>query len=150
MHYRVQLWMSMQNNEVYFLTKDLHEQITNLIAQFVAAPSNADPSHLIENLKNLLPIEKMNRQTILKRVEGFSIVADLLWEKVVQIGSLDRQQIVARAKLKPMSYYHYLTGSREVADYAISRDDLMNDPTTAMVKLNDDIIALARLIIELK
>ena len=140
----------MQNNEVYFLTKDLYEQITNLIEEFVEDPSNTDPSHLIENLKGVLPIEKMNRQTILRRVEGYSIVADLLWDKVVQIGSLDRQQIVARAKLKPMSYYHYLTGSRESADYAISRDDLLNDPTTALVKLNDDITGLASLIIELK
>jgi hypothetical protein len=140
----------MQNNEVYFLTKDLYEQITNLIEEFVEDPSNTDPSHLIENLKGVLPIEKMNRQTILRRVEGYSIVADLLWDKVVQIWNLDRQQIVARAKLKPMSYYHYQTGSRESADYAISRDDLLNDPTTALVKLNDDITGLASLIIELK
>ena len=140
----------LHNSELYFLTEDLYSQIMNLIEQFAENRSNSDPNHLIDRLKEMLPIEKMNRQTILRRVEGFSIASDLLWNSAMQIGNLDRQQIVAGAKLKPMSYYHYLTGSREVANYALSREDLMNDPSTALVKLNDDIINLAKLIIELQ
>ena len=139
----------MPNSEVYFLTEDLFEQITGLIDQFIREPKSIKPEQLVEVLKDILPIEKMNRQTLLRRVEGYSIATDILWEKVTEIGGLDRQQIVTRAKLKPMSYYHYLTGSREAPNYAKSRDDLMNDPSTALVKLKDDILGLTGLIVEL-
>ena len=140
----------MRNREVYFLTEDLYEQITILIDQFVQDTKSLNSEQLIEKLKEMLPIEKMNRQTLLRRVEGFSVASNILWEKVAEIGNLDRQQIVSRAKLKPMSYYHYITGSREVADYAKSREDLMYDPTTAMVKLSDDILGLANLLADLE
>jgi len=88
--------------------------------------------------------------TVLRRVEGYSQATDLLWEKILEIGKLDKQEIITRANLKPMSYYHYLTGSREAPDYAKSREDMLNDPSTALVKLRDDIIGLADLMLNLK
>jgi len=140
----------MPHSETYYLTQDLNEQIAGLIEQYTEGAIELTPEQLLEKLLEILPIEKMNQQTILRRVEGYSQATDLLLEKALAVGHLDRQQIVAQAKLKPMSYYHYLTGSRESADYAKTREDLLNDPTTALAKLHDDIIGLAGLIPKLK
>jgi len=38
-----------------------------------------------------------------------------------------------------MSQYHYLTGSREPMNVLLTRDDALQDPSTAFVKLKHDI-----------
>lgn len=107
------------------------------------------PEEFPFRLKKMLPIDKLDRNTVCRRVEGFFHASNLLFDRLFNETSLDRKQIIARANLKPMGYYHYFTGSREPADYMKTRDDLLNDPTAALVKLSTDIIGMAYLMREL-
>ena len=140
----------MSSKVLHYLPSDIRALIVELIDQYTAGTVDLSPEELLTRIEELLPLEKMKRETTLRRIEGYSFATDKLWDKTLEIGHLDRKQILARAKLRPMSYYHYMTGSNVPADYASTRADLLNDPTTARVKLRDDIMKLAELLMELR
>lgn len=127
------------------MTYDQLTEINQLIGQFSSGETDFTPEGLLDAFKNLLRFNKMEPKTILRRVEGLLIASNLLWEKLLEKGDLTRKEIITRAKLRPMSHYQYLTGSRTPARYLKSRSDFFNDPTTALVKLSDDIRGLAGL-----
>lgn len=135
--------------DMYYLSPETSAQIEKLVNDFTGGAKSISSEDLLEKLQEVLPIQKMNRNSVKRRVEGFYHATELLFKFILDKRILDRQQIVLKAKLRPLSYYHYLTGSREPADNVQTRDDYLNDPTTALVKLRDDILGLARLMPQL-
>ena len=140
----------MRTDEMRYLPSNSRDQIDKLADQFTTGAIELTPEDFIERLKEILPVQKLKVDTVRRRVEGYAHVTDLLWDKAMEIGNLDRHQIVIRAKLRPLSHYHYTTGSREPAVAVRTRDDYMNDPGTALEKLKEDIRGLAGLINQLK
>ncbi|MDP8238106.1 MAG: hypothetical protein P9X24_03365 [Candidatus Hatepunaea meridiana] len=136
----------MDRAEMRFLTPELDKQLTELVDQYVAGTVEYTPEEIFKLLIKLLPLERGKRATINRRVEGLAHVIDLLWKKVEKIGNLKRPDIIRRAKIRPMTYYHHLTGSRIPADFADNRSQLFNDPSTALAKFQDDIKGLIRLL----
>jgi len=139
----------MDRAEMRFLTPELDKQLTELVDQYADGTVEYTPKELFELLIKILPLERGKRVTINRRVEGFSHITDLLWKKIEKIGSLKRPDIIRRAKIRPMTYYHHLTGSRIPADFADNRSQLFNDPSTAFAKFQDDIKGLTALLKEL-
>lgn len=140
----------MPNPVKHKLTKELEGQITELVTNFAAGTIEINAETLLSELMDLLPIEKMNRETLFRRITGYSLASEMLWDKALQMGDLDRSQIIKKAKIRSMSYYHYMTGSGAPASMVETRADLYNDPPTALAKLKDDIIGLAKLIPEFR
>jgi hypothetical protein len=139
----------MRNKGLHYINPNLSKRISSLVDEFSAGTLKIKPDEFPFRLKKMLPIDKLDRNTVCRRVEGFFHASNLLFDRLISDSALDRKQIIARADLKPMGYYHYFTGSREPADYMKTRDDLLNDPTAALVKLSNDIIGMATLMREL-
>lgn len=132
--------------EKRYLTPELADQIAGVVEQFADGKLNIASDGLLEKLKEMLPVEKMNRDTMHQRLEGYYHASDILFTKVIEITGMERPEIVSKANLRPLSYYHYLTGSREPSGNVLTRTDLFNDPATALIKLRDDIVGLSGLI----
>jgi len=135
---------------MHYLSPDLVKQIEEVVDEYAFGAGDLTPDTLLDRAIDLLPIEKQHTDTIRKRVEGLHYLSELLWNRALETGKLNRQQIVVKARLRPLSYYHYLTGSREPSNILLTRDDLLNDPPTGLVKLRDDILGLARVLPELQ
>jgi hypothetical protein len=139
----------MSEENLHFLDESQAEKVKSVTHKFCEGDAPAE--HLIARLKELLPVHKTDKETWKARVEGFDIAADMLIDRLVELGgekegkSFDREAVVTRARLRPLSYYHYVTGSREPAQNVMKREDYFNDPTTALVKLEDDLMSLSRL-----
>ncbi len=140
----------MREMELRYLAKDVAERINQMVNQITTGEEEITADNLIDKVTELLPIQKLQSETVRRRVEGFHFTAELLWQKAIEITKSTRAEVVRIAKLKPLSHYHYLTGSREPRDNVLTRDDFLNDPATAMVKLREDIISLAKVIPKLK
>ncbi|MBM3327178.1 MAG: hypothetical protein FJY65_09450 [Calditrichaeota bacterium] len=136
----------MRDYELRYLTTEVVGQIAALIDNYIAGSGVKTQDDLFEKITDLLPIEKLNQDTVRRRVEGYYYASELLWQKALQGGKFSRQDLVRKAGLKPLSHYHYLTGSREPRNIVLTRDDYLNDPTTALVKLRDDILAIAKVL----
>lgn len=139
----------MRDHEMRYLTPDIREKIDAVIDQFLADKGAMSPDSLLEKITALLPIEKMHFDTVKARLEGFIHVTDKFWEMALASEKTSREEIVKLAKLRSLSHYHYLTGSREPANELLTRDDMFNDPTTALVKLHDDILGLGKVLPEI-
>lgn len=132
----------------HFIEQGLVDKLKTATEQY--CKGDTSPEQFLAKIKEMLPVHKTDRDTWKARVEGFSDVSDLLIEQIVAKGarldgdSWNREHVIKQAKLRPLSYYHYVTGSREPAANVMTSEDYFNDPTTALVKLEDDIIALAR------
>jgi hypothetical protein len=137
----------MREYEFRYLTTDVVEKIREVVDKFSLGSADTNVEVLLDNITDLLPIQKTDFDTVRRRVEGFYFTSELLWQKAIQSGKESRNDLIRRAGLKPLSYYHYLTGSREPANIVLSRDDYLNDPPTSLVKLHDDILALAKVIL---
>ena len=140
----------MRYKGLHYINPGSSKQISNLVDEFSSGTLKISVEEFPFRLKKMLPIDKLDRNTICRRVEGFFHASNLLFDKLIAESAIDRKEIVIRAKLKPMGYYHYFTGSREPADYMKTRDDLLNDPNAALVKLSNDIVGMARLLKEVK
>ncbi len=140
----------MREMELRYLAKDVAERIDQIVQKLAAGDSDVTSDNIIDKVTELLPIQKLHQDTIRRRVEGYYLASELLWQTAIELLKKSRAEIVRMAKLKPLSYYHYLTGSREPSGIVMTRDDFLNDPATAMVKLRDDIIGLAKIIPEAK
>jgi len=136
----------MRRKGLHYVNPRLGRQISELVDQFSDGSLKLNPEEFPFRLKKMLPVDKMNRDTVHRRVEGYFHASNLLFAKLLSNGTKDRSEIVDRAKLRSMGFYHYVTGSREPADYLKTRDDLLNDPSAALVKLSNDIIGMAGLL----
>lgn len=142
----------MAKEGLHFIDEGLADKLKAAVAQF--AKGDTSPEQLLAKLKELLPVHKTDRDTWKARVEGFHLISkDLIARVVASNGHLDgksftEESVVKQARLRPLSYYHYVTGSREPAANVRTEEDYFNDPTTSLVKLEDDIIALAKLVLK--
>jgi len=135
--------------ETYYLSNETADKINKLVTTFAASDKH-DTNELLEQLSSLLPIKKTDISTVRQRVEGFYYTTEILWQEALKLHRGDRQEIVRMANLKPFSHYHYLVGSREPVSNVLTRADYLNDPTTALIKLRDDIIGYAKTLPQLK
>ena len=138
----------MQRKCLHYINPALNRQIQGLIDQLLDGSLMIKPDEIPYKLKEILPIEKLRKETIHRRVEGYFLASNLLFDKLMSNCMNDRKQIVSQARLKSMRYYHYVTGSREPATYMETRDDILNDPAAALVKLSSDIVGMANLLSE--
>ena len=132
----------MPRSELYYLDKKSAEQIDKLIERVASGDNTIKPRDLFKKITDLLPIKKSDITTVRRRVEGFHYTTELLWQAALRLEVGDRPEIVRLANLKPLSHYHYLTGSREPIGNVLTRADYLNDPSTALVKLEEDILGL--------
>lgn len=138
-----------RGREFHFIDKDTISKLDELSSSFCDNGQNVED--FLAKLKELLPVHKTDQTTWKARVEGFYEVSEQLFHQVLEKGTAkfgeewNRQRIVVEAKMRPFSYYHWITGSREPVTNVLTRDDYLNDPTTALVKLEDDIVALGKL-----
>ncbi len=144
----------MPDQDFHFLSNDKKEELYKRFDDFVNGKNSAED--FLRELREALPIEKTNQNLVYIRVEGLYLISDLLFSNVQMEyrdeagGKVDRKVIIKKAKLRPLSYYHWLTGSREPVANVMNRRDSLNDPTTSLVKLEDDIVALGNLYRSLK
>ncbi len=136
--------------ELYYLDKKSAEEIEDMVTQLAAGKTQLDPEEFLNKLTAKLPIVKSDITSVRRRIEGFYYTTEILWREALKLNNGDRKEIIHIAKLKPLSHYHYLTGSREPQINVMTRADYFNDPTTALVKLHDDIIGLASVFPQLK
>jgi len=136
----------MKRKGLHYINPALGKQIAALIEQFSNGSPAVSPDEIPYRLGQLLPIEKLIKETIHRRVEGFYLASDILFNKLMNECLQDRRLIVSQAGLRPMGFYHYITGSREPAEYMETRDDALNDPAAAIVKLSRDIVGMADLL----
>lgn len=136
----------MRGFELRYLSPEVADKISKSIDSYATTENELNSDKLIEKIVQLLPIDKTDRTTIRQRVEGLYFASELLWNKLLDSKKFSREEAVKRAKLKPLSHYHYQTGSREPAGIVMTRDDYYNDPATAFAKLKDDIHGLASVI----
>ncbi|MDP8207222.1 MAG: hypothetical protein P9L92_11205 [Candidatus Electryonea clarkiae] len=136
----------MRETRFHFIKDDVIEKLKKAVEEGLERDQSADD--FFKTMKDLLPVHKTDQSTWKARVEGYFEVSDRLFDVVLDKGQAlhgddwSKGRIVHEAKLRPFSYYHWLTGSREPASNVLTRDDFLNDATTAMVKLEDDIKSL--------
>lgn len=139
----------MRDSKLHFLNEELAENLVKITREFLGGSESGED--LLNRAKKMLPVHKTDQSTWKARVEGYYEISEELFKSCVDKGKVkygdewDRQKVVNEAKLRPFSYYHWLTGSREPIDNVLTRYDYLNDPTTAMVKLEDDIKSLTNL-----
>lgn len=140
--------------EFHFIDEGMVELLLDMVDSFKT--SEETPRSLLERTKELLPVDRNGHAVLCERVEGFYEISEGLFQAVFDLGQArhgeewDRKQVVKFAKLRPFSYYHWITGSREPANNVMTRKDYLNDPTTALAKLEEDILSLAKLYRELQ
>ncbi len=139
----------MRGFELKYMSPEVADSISNMLEEFATPENKLTPDKLLEKIIQQLPIDKMDRTTIRERVEGLYFASELLWNKLLDSKKFSREEAVKKAKLKPLSFYHYQTGSREPSGNVMTRDDYYNDPATAMAKLKDDIVGLALVVPEI-
>ena len=140
----------MKRKGLHYVTPALGRQIGGLIDQLSDGTQQVKPDDVPYRLGQLLPIEKLKQETIHRRVEGFFLASNLLFDRLMSECLHDRRLIISQAGLRSMGFYHYITGSREPAEYMETRDDVLNDPAAAIVKLSEDIVGMANLLAKKK
>ncbi|MBD3166742.1 hypothetical protein GF324_09100 [bacterium] len=136
--------------KLYYVMDDLQDKIDQIISEF-ERDATLTPEQLMEALKKLLPIEKADFATAKRRVEGMYLVAERLFNTVYDLGRFrygdewTRGRVTREAELRPFHHFHWTTGSREPQRNVLTRDDFLNDPATALIKLESDISSLAQL-----
>ncbi len=138
----------MREYELRYLRVEVVNKISGLLDNFVAASGTEKPEEFFDKVVVVLPIEKMDSDTVRRRVEGLYYASELIFKRLLAGGKMTRSDIVRAAGLKPLSHFHYLTGSREPKNIVLTRDDYLNDPSTALVKLKDDIVHIAPLLLK--
>lgn len=138
----------MREYELRYLTSEVVSKISSQLDNYVAAAGKQKAEDMFNKVVELLPIEKMNPDTVRRRVEGLYYTSELIFKRLLDAGKMTRNDIVRAAGLKPLSHYHYTTGSREPKNIVLTRDDYLNDPATALVKLKDDILGVAEVLLK--
>jgi len=140
----------MAEKELHYLTNELSQKVVQIASDFINGSTEQTPQEFLADLKEILPINKMQQKTVLVRVEGFLIATDLLWKSLLKDGSISRSEVVTRANIRTMSHYQYITGSRTPPEFLKTRSDFYNDPGTALAKLQDDVIRLSGFMLEMR
>ncbi|MCX6640360.1 MAG: hypothetical protein NTW14_07760 [bacterium] len=136
----------------YYLDSLGKEQLEDAIAAFLEDKS---PQTLWQAFEEALPMAKLKARSTKKRVEGMIYLCERLWPLAIELGQkvhgaeFSRHDLIHSTQSKPMSYYHYTAGSREPNYILMTRDDALQDPTTAIVKLKQDVDHLVNFIHEL-
>ena len=139
----------MREYDFYFVDDELVDLLDDMVDSFHY--SIETPESLLDRIKELLVLKKLEHDTVSARVEGFMEIAEELFKAVVKQGKIkhgeewSRKDVVREARLRPFSHYHYMMGSREPASNVMTRKDYLNDPSIALAKLEDDVISLATL-----
>lgn len=135
----------MKRLRFYYIDKEIIAKLDGILDEFTAGRTN----NVMEQLKQTLPIEKWNDKSLRRYVEGMFYLAEQLWTYALDQGKktggdeFSRENLLRITKTMPMSHYSYLVGSREPANVLLTRDDSLQDPPTAMVKLQHDIESLS-------
>jgi hypothetical protein len=124
-----------------YLDNDSADKIEKIVQQYASDTKKMTGEQLVDRVTEELPIQRSNQTSVRRRVEGYYFTTEILWTQALKYND-SRPEIVKIARLKPLSHYHYLTGSREPITNVMTRADYLNDPSTALVKLRDDIIGL--------
>jgi hypothetical protein len=140
----------MADKELHYITNELSQQVNDIANQFIDVETQLTPEELLAKLEEILPVNKMQQKTMLIRVEGLLIATDLLWKSLLKDGTISRKEIVTRANIRSMSHYQYITGSRTPPEFLKTRSDFYNDPSTALVKLQDDVLRLSKFMLEFR
>lgn len=139
----------MMRRRFYYLDSETRKELDAVLESY-RRDSTGDA--LWTALCNKLPVEKKRNTSYKIRVEGLSYVAESLWEMALAQGkqaygeNFSRQDLAKAVGSRPISYYHYLIGSREPWTVLNTRRDALEDLDTAMLKLKDDIHALVEYI----
>lgn len=124
-----------------YLDNDSAENIEKIVQQYASDVNKMTGEQLVDKVTDELPIQRTDSTSVRRRVEGYYFTTEILWTQALKYND-SRSAVVKIAQLKPLSHYHYLTGSREPITNVMTRADYLNDPSTALVKLRDDIIGL--------
>ena len=136
----------MNRMRLYYLHPEAILKLDDVIEKFVHKPED---HNLLEDLGKILPIEKRNPVSFKQRVEAMFYVSEKLWSVALEKGKktwgedFSRDNLLRITKTMPMSHYSYLVGSREPANVLLTRNDILQDPVVAMVKLQHDIESLS-------
>ncbi|MBZ0264381.1 hypothetical protein K8I28_06905 [bacterium] len=123
------------------------KKLNSIVIEFYN--SEQVPEEFIERLKEALPLHHTEESTWKRRLEGFYEVSELLVDGVTDKGndsngtSWNRQKVFEVAHIRPMNYYHRVSGFSAPDEMNLS--DYLEAPTQALVKLEDDIFSLATL-----
>jgi len=144
----------MRNQHYYYLSSDMKSDLQAVVTRFVT--ESASPEMFLNEIKEKLPVEWSNQFQWKASVEGFFFTAQVLFGEVLQFGQSHhgdewtRETVVYEAGLRPLSSYHWSSLYWDSLSAIPTSDDYLNDPTTALVKLKDDILALSRLLRKLQ
>jgi hypothetical protein len=139
----------MKRMRFYYLDTQVLGKLDQVLGEFTAG--HADD--VMKALNQTLPIVKWNDKSLRRHVEGMFYLSEKLWTFALELGKktwgaeFSRENLLRITKTMPMSHYSYLVGSREPATVLLTRDDILQDPATAMVKLQHDIKSLSDFIL---
>ena len=137
--------INMNRIRLYYLKLETRRRLDALLQSFLKGRSDQDFRGEIDRL---LSIEAKQSQSVKRRVEGMFYVSERLWAIGLELGkkaygeAFSRQDLWRSTHDLPMSHYRYLTGSREPVPVLITRDDALEDPSTGLAKLDQDIEAI--------
>ncbi len=135
----------MMRRRFYYLDSETRKELDAVLESYIKSPAG---DALWMALCNKLPVEKKRSTSYKVRVEGLSYAAEALWDAALARGkqaygeNFSRQELSKAVGFRPISYYHYLSGSREPWTILNTRRDALEDLDTAMLKLKDDILSL--------
>jgi hypothetical protein len=130
----------------YYLDADTRIQVDAVIQSFLQNSLDGD---LWATLCERLPLDRKESHALQVRVEGVGHAAETLWNAALQAGTrtygqeFNRQSLRNSVQAMPMTHYHYVEGSREHNSVLRTRRDALEDPCTALTKLQQDVEALA-------
>lgn len=136
---------NMKRIRFYYLNSEVKHQLEDVLQDFI---NGQPPQDLLSELNRMLPIKVEDKNSMRQRIEGMIYISERLWSIALEIGKqvygkkFSRQELWRFTLNLPMSHYRYLTGSREPMPVLLTRDDALEDPSTAIVKLGRDIEAL--------
>ena len=137
--------INMNRIRLYYLKSETRRQLDALLQNLLKERSDQD---FRAEIDRLLPIEAKQSKSVKRRVEGMFYVSERLWAIGLELGkkaygeAFSRQDLWRSTHDLPMSHYRYLTGSREPVPVLITRDDALEDPSTGLAKLGQDIEAI--------
>ena len=137
--------LSFKRMRFYYIDKQTLAKLDGILDEFIAG----DSSNVMDPLNQALPIQKWDEKSLRGHVEGMFYLSDKLWTHALDLGratrgdDFSRENLLRATRTMPMSHYRYLLGSREPANVLLTRDDALQDPATAMVKLQRDIESLS-------
>ncbi|MBU0519322.1 hypothetical protein KJ564_10345 [bacterium] len=133
----------------YYLDAGERRQLEDLVQGLL---SKSFEGNVFAEIKTLLPIIKWDQVSLRKHVEGMFYVSERLWTVALETGKakfggeFNRINLLRITKIKSMSYYSYMTGSRDPVNIMMTRDDVLQDPAISMIKMKDDISALLQFV----